>query len=96
MDYMKQLISKSKNDFPTSAMLYLSQHCGLPHLASPAFGEGTMIPAVPESYIEKCKVDLSKIKTYTVESQISMMAKVTNLSLTVDLFNSCFLVVFVA
>ena len=77
MDYLKRLVSKSKTDFPSAAMLYISQHCGLPgSMSVPAFGEGTMIPAVLESYIEKCKTELSKISTYTVESQIAMMIKV--------------------
>ena len=78
MDYLKRLVAKSKTDFPSSAMLYISQHCGLPgSMAAPSLGEGTMIPAVPESYIEKCKTELQKISTYTVESQISMMTKVS-------------------
>ena len=88
MEYLKRLITKSKSDFPTAAMLYISQHCGLPNtMTTPSFGEGKMIPAVPASYIEKCKSDLSKLTTYTVESQVSMMSKVCSIILLFSLLS---------
>ena len=76
---MRRLVAKSKSDFPSAAMLYISQHCGLPNtMATPSFCDGKMIPAVPASYLDKCDSELSKLTTYTLESQVSMMSKVSS------------------
>ena len=74
LDYLQRLILKSKKDFKSNAMLYISEKVGLPHLANPP--DGMMIPSVPSTYMDKCKTDLLKISTISAESQASLYSKV--------------------
>ena len=74
LDYLQRLILKSRKDFSSNAMLYISETVGLPHLANPP--PGMMVPSIPQSYIDKCVTDLSKLSTFYVDGQASLYSKV--------------------
>ena len=74
LDYLQRLIQKSKKDFGSNAMIHISKVVGLPHLANPP--AGLMVPSVPQTYVDKCNVDLASINTFTCEAQASMYSKV--------------------
>ena len=74
LDYLQRLILKSKKDFSSNAMLYISEKVGLPHLANPP--PGMMVPSIPQSYVDKCMTEMSKISTLSCESQASLFSKV--------------------
>ena len=74
LDYLQRLILKSRKDFSSNAMLFISEKVGLPHLANPP--PGMMVPCVPKSYVDKCSTDLATLTTFSPEAQASFFSKV--------------------
>ena len=76
LDYLQRLILKSRKDFSSNAMLFISEKVGLPHLANPP--PGMMVPCIPKSYVDKCSTNLAAISTFSPEAQASLFSKVSS------------------
>ena len=54
--------------------MFVAKELGVPHAVGAP--DSTMIPCVPQSYIDKCHVNLAQMPNFALDAQASMMSKV--------------------